>query len=84
MLQMVYLDIMQTNEWLIPYFQRVNVDSSGNSLDDNTLNFYFDNSGFSSMHMLINLGSTFVYINGLIALLVLHLALSMLAVLCDA
>jgi len=31
---MIMLDILQTNDWLIPFFQRVNVDDSGNSLQD--------------------------------------------------
>jgi|LauGreDrversion4_2_1035121.scaffolds.fasta_scaffold791552_2 hypothetical protein len=83
MLQMVYIDILQTNDWLIPFLESLNVDISRNPLEDETINMYFENSGFNSMYMFINLGSTFVYFNGAIALLVLHLALAMLAVLYD-
>jgi len=84
LLQMVYLDILQTNDWLIPFFKRINVDFSGNILEDDNLNFYFENSGFSSMYMFINLGSTFVYLNFLVALVVLHLTFSLLAMIFDS
>jgi|LauGreDrversion4_2_1035121.scaffolds.fasta_scaffold778354_2 hypothetical protein len=82
-MQIVYLDILQTSDWLIPFFQSVNEDSNGNSLEDESLNMYFENSGFSSMYMFLNLGSTFVYIIGFLVLLILYLFLAMLAALFD-
>ena len=72
-MEMILLDIMQSDDWLTPFFQRFDVDRDGNSLPDQGLNQYFENSGFSSMHMLINLGSTFVHISFFLGLLIMHL-----------
>jgi hypothetical protein len=78
-LQIVFLDILQTSDWLVPFFERVNIDSDGNSVGDDSLNLYFANSGLSSMYMFINMGSTFIFIIAFIALLITHLILLKLA-----
>ncbi len=71
-LQTIYLDILQADDWLTPFFQSFNVDSDGNSLTDQGLNQYFENSGFSSVHMLINLGSTTIYVLVFLGLMIGH------------
>ena len=73
LMQMVQLDIMQADDWLIPFFKRFDVDEDENSLPDQGLNQYFENSGFSSMHMLINLGSTFIYVLVIIGVVIVQL-----------
>ena len=76
---MVQLDIMQADDWLIPFFKRFDVDEDENSLPDQGLNQFFENSGFSSMHMLINLGSTFIYILVVLGVVILQLLFKALA-----
>ncbi len=78
-LQISYLDILQTDQWLVPFLKNLNVDNEGNLLEEDPLNEYYENSGFSSTSMLINLGSTFVYILALAGLMLIHLLLKLLA-----
>ncbi|TNV86287.1 hypothetical protein FGO68_gene17282 [Halteria grandinella] len=59
-LQFIYLDILQTDKWLTPIFAK-DRDEQGNLLQDEPLSEYFEQSGFQSMLMLKNLGSTLIF-----------------------
>lgn len=83
LLNFIYLDILQTDKWLIPLlFTDEEQDESAKDDDadeDNgeyvdpaaPLNDFFDENGFSSKYLIENLGSTFVYFILLIFLLLL-------------
>lgn len=51
---LIFMDILQTEEWLLPESMRGD--------DDGALNSFFYESGFSSKKLMPNLGSTLVYI----------------------
>ena len=57
MLNFIYLDILQPQFWLIPV---IFPDDDGRN--DYALNPQFDMNGYSSMILIKNLGSTFVYL----------------------
>lgn len=59
MLRFIFLDILQTDLWLNKYLANEYTD-----IDDaySPLNYYFDRAGFSSFIIMINLGSSFVYL----------------------
>jgi len=78
-MQIILLDILQADGWLIPFFQRFDVDKDGNSLPDQGLNQYFENSGFPSMSMLINLGSTFIYVLVIVGVVIMQLLFKAIA-----
>jgi hypothetical protein len=77
-LNFIYLDILQTSSWLVPYLSKKNADDDGVAEEDTVLNAYFDNSGFSSMNMLKNLGSTLVYLVLYVALIIIYYLVSAL------
>ena len=62
LLNFIYLDVMQTELWLFPllYPQAESLESDLD--EDEALNLYFDENGFSSMSLIKNTGSTFVYL----------------------
>jgi hypothetical protein len=71
-LNIIYLDMLYTSEWLIPLFQDRNLDSEGNLLLDQSRNIYLENSGFSSQLVLINLGSTLLFLAILFSLYLIY------------
>ncbi|TNV86252.1 hypothetical protein FGO68_gene12117 [Halteria grandinella] len=77
MLQFVYLDILQTDLWLKPFFASEK-DDDGNLLEDEGLNEYFEQQGYQSMQSLKNLGSTLIFSISLIALFTGYLFFIML------
>ena len=60
LLSFIYLDILQTDKWLLPFIYS-NVGDQ--DIDDIPLNIYFDENGFSSRYMIMNIGSTTVYVH---------------------
>ncbi|TNV86205.1 hypothetical protein FGO68_gene1499 [Halteria grandinella] len=52
-LQFIYLDILQTDKWLTPILS--------SDTNDESLNTFFEESGFQSQLMLKNLGSTLIF-----------------------
>lgn len=62
LLNIIQLDILQTGSWLVPYLTEKNTNDQGEAPDDESLNDYFDAAGFGSTRMLLNLGSTLVFI----------------------
>ncbi len=72
MLNLIYLDLLYTSEWLTPFLDNKNIDDQGISYLDESRNLYLETSGFSSSIMLVNLGSTFIFIAMLIALYVIY------------
>ena len=71
-LNIIYLDLLYTNEWLTPFLENKNIDEQGISYIDESRNLYLETSGFSSSIMLVNLGSTLIFIAMLIALYVIY------------
>lgn len=61
-LTIIFLDVTMTNQWLVPYLTDKNIDDEGVSPIDNSHSIYFDTAGFSSSRMLLNLGSTLIYL----------------------
>ena len=57
MLNYIYLDILQTEDWMIPW-----IFPGDDGSNDYALNPQFDMNGFSSMILIKNLGSTFLYL----------------------
>ena len=57
MLNFIYMDILQTSLWLDPII----FNSPGDNNDDG-INPFFDLGGFTSMILIKNLGSTFVFL----------------------
>jgi len=76
-LQFIYLDLFQADLWLSPILQENNDDED----DDSGLNEFFEESGFQSMFMIVNLGSTFVFILLITMILLLQLILQGLSTL---
>ncbi|TNV73036.1 hypothetical protein FGO68_gene16102 [Halteria grandinella] len=60
MLQFIYLDILQTDKWLIPIFDQ-ELDNEGNFIDDQSFTSQFEQQGFQSMYSFKNLGSTLLF-----------------------
>ena len=63
LMNLVYLDVLMPNLWLIPWMFP---DDDGSN--DYPFNPQFDQSGFNSMILIKNLGSTFIFVLGLIIL----------------
>ena len=71
MLSFIYMDVLQTSLWMYDAFQLDSdniVDANGNPIPDTSLNAFFNESGFSSMQLFNNLGSTLVFIMATLAL----------------
>ena len=63
--------------WLQPFLKDVDVDSQGVVQQDSSLNLYVENSGFSSMVMVKNLGSTLIYLGIYLTMVFFYLVFSM-------
>jgi hypothetical protein len=61
LLNFIYLDILQTDLWLFPILFPTATEVD-NDDDDKALNIYFEENGFTSLSLIKNLGSTFVYL----------------------
>jgi hypothetical protein len=87
LLNFIYLDILQTDKWLIPLlFKDVDDNATKTEVDDDDelvivedtdapLNDFFDENGFSSKSLIKNLGSTFVYFSVLFTILIIVIPL---------
>ena len=62
LMSFIYLDILQTELWLFPLLFPPKPFGQEDEDDDKPLNIYFDENGFSSLSLIKNLGSTFVYL----------------------
>jgi hypothetical protein len=66
-LNLIYMDVFQTNDWLPQLFL-----SSADDLDEDLsdpLNPFFDENGFSSLNAIRNLGSSFLFVMIYVAVL---------------
>ena len=70
MLNLVYVDILQTERWLNKWF----FDDNQITEHDTPLNGYFDENGFSSLSSIKCYGSTLVYLAVLLVLFVVMIA----------
>ena len=57
MLNFIYLDILMTDQWFVPY-----VYGDESEANDSGLNRYFEINGFTSKSLIKNLQSTFIYL----------------------
>ena len=76
-LNFIYLDILQTSMWLSPFLSVQDMDSEGVIQSDFSINDYFDQSGFNSMVMVKNLGSSLIYLAVYFVALVIYMFLYM-------
>ena len=58
--------------WMIPLLEKKNINDEGILYTDSSRNVYLENSGFSSSLMLVNLGSTLIFIGLFFALSILY------------
>lgn len=59
-LSLIYLDILMADQWLTPFItKQLDPDSI---FVEKGLNEFFEQSGFSSKNIIVNLGSTVIYI----------------------
>ena len=65
-LKFLYLDILQTEDWLLPWLTEEEKDLP-DDYDDSALNEYFDMFGFVTKQFIKNLGSTLIYMAFIIA-----------------
>ncbi|TNV86695.1 hypothetical protein FGO68_gene10823 [Halteria grandinella] len=77
-LQFIYLDILQTDKWMTPYFTQEK-DEDGNFIEDESYSQYFDQQGFQSMYTFNNLGSTLLFSFIFLALYSVYLLCKLLA-----
>lgn len=68
-LSFIYIDLLQTDKWLPALFFKA-------TEEDEPLTAYFELNGYSSMTLIKNLGSTFLF---LLLLVLLHLVYGILA-----
>ncbi len=80
LLNLIYIDILQTDLWLIPAIKEANKLSAEDLSSDRSFNYYFESSGFSSTIMLINMGSTLVYVAFYASLVVIYLLLEAIGI----
>ena len=94
LMNFVYLDLMQTEKWLIPLiFPPGSEVAEGNKeyeteegikditkvrQDETPINYFFEENGFSTRILIKNLGSTFIYLIILVILLILAPVLTFL------
>lgn len=64
LLNFIYMDILQTDRWLIPLIFPVNKNQTTeeDELEEQPINSFFDENGFESRALIKNLGSTFIYL----------------------
>lgn len=75
-LQFIYLDLLQTDLWLSPLL----AEGDNEDDEDEALNSFFEDSGFQSMFMIKNLGSTFIFMCILFIIFVFQLILHALSI----
>jgi hypothetical protein len=64
------MDLLATDRWLMPLIFPEDELLSDESIDENeALNVFFDENGFSTKTLVKNLGSTFIYLGILIVIL---------------
>jgi len=68
--------------WLIPLLKNKNINDEGILYTDSSWNVYLENSGFSSSLMLVNLGSTLIFIGLFFALSILYWLLKAIGFYC--
>ena len=59
-LKFLYLDVLQTEDWLLPWLTAEESDLP-DDYDDCAINEYFDLFGFDTKQVIKNLGSTLIY-----------------------
>ena len=64
-LKFLYLDVLQTEDWLLPWLTAEESDLP-DDYEDSALNEYFDLFGFDTMQIIKNLGSTLIYMGFII------------------
>jgi hypothetical protein len=70
------MDLLLTDRWLIPFiFREDDLPSEGSSTEDKALNEFFDENGYSTLTLIKNLGSTFVYL-GIFSIFLLMIPLT--------
>ena len=55
MLSFIFFDILETGLWMP---QMLNIDEDY----DTSMNIFFNNNGYGSMHLSVNMGSTFLFL----------------------
>jgi len=68
--------------WLIPLLKKKNINDKGILYTDSSWNVYLENSGFSSSLMLVNLGSSLIFIGLYFALLIFYWLLKAIGFYC--
>jgi hypothetical protein len=66
-LNLIYMDVFQTNDWL-PQLFLSSADDFDEDLSD-PLNHFFDENGFSSLNAIRNLGSSLLFVMIYVAVL---------------
>ncbi|TNV86946.1 hypothetical protein FGO68_gene14027 [Halteria grandinella] len=66
MLSFIYLDLLKTDKWVIPII----FGSDDDPEDDHGLNSYLEENGFGSMSLIKNLQSTFIYLVGIVIIII--------------
>ena len=73
LLNFIYVDILLTDLWLPYLFMNTNEAPS----EQKAINPYFEQNGFASKTLIINLGSSFVYIVIYMAIFILYIILKL-------
>jgi hypothetical protein len=82
LMNFIYLDLLQTDKWLIPLIFPENDEKTENLVErasDKPINLFFDENGYSSRLLIKNLGSTFIYLIILVTCLALIPVLTLLS-----
>ena len=74
LLNFIYVDILLTDMWLPQLFMNPNEAQK----EQKGINSYFEQNGFASKILVINLGSSFVYLVIYMAIFILHLNLKLI------
>jgi hypothetical protein len=73
LLKIIYIDLLMVDDWFIPLVfpdeDYILEEDEENSNKDEALNPFFNENGFQSKTLIKNLGSTFIYLMGLFALM---------------
>ncbi|TNV87103.1 hypothetical protein FGO68_gene17388 [Halteria grandinella] len=69
LLQIIYMDLLMTDKWLTPAIEKsLTIEEIDN---DNPINMFLDEQGFGSQLLVLNLGSTLIFMGIQVALLLL-------------
>jgi hypothetical protein len=74
LLNFIYVDILLTDMWLPQLFMNPNEAQK----EQKGINSYFEQNGFASKILVINLGSSFVYLVIYMAIFILHMNLKLI------